>query len=66
MNESENYTDTLGISKILGKSTSTINRWKRAKFIPYHQVCSNSPVLFDIQIIKIWWKSLHTQGKRKY
>ena len=66
MKELKDYTDINGIAKILNKSVSTINRYKKHRFIPFHQAVKGAPVLFDIHIVQKWWESLHSLGKQRY
>lgn len=59
------FTDVAGVAAMLGKSTSTIYKWRAARFIPFHQTTPNAPLQFDIEVVKSWWTGLHTQGKSK-
>jgi hypothetical protein len=61
----ENFTDVEGISALLQRAPSTIYKWKKTGFIPFHQTQPKAPLLFDIKIVEVWWRSLHTTGKRK-
>ncbi|MFC1586134.1 DUF3853 family protein [Fibrobacterota bacterium] len=65
MSDNSHFTDIHGIAKLLGKSIPTIHRWKKKRFIPYHQTQPNAPILFDVEIVKEWWRGLHTYGRKR-
>ncbi|MBF0430552.1 MAG: helix-turn-helix domain-containing protein [Fibrobacteria bacterium] len=65
MLDNNEFTDINGIAEMLGVSIRTIKRWKREKFIPFHQSQPKSRLRFHRKSVQIWWMNLHTSGKKK-